>query len=87
MKPWKEGIWEWFDESGTKQLVNVINVGKDVNTTWLRVYYGGNYYNVHDEWIGTEDEDFGKSEWPDRWGCYVSELNSIPLEETYSGII
>lgn len=87
MRPNKEGIWEWFDENGKKQLVSVINVGKDEDTVWFRVYYLGGYYNVNDEWIGTVDEEFGKSEWPDRWGKYVCELHAIPLEDTYGGII
>lgn len=87
MKPNKEGLWEWFDESGKMQIVNVINVGKELDTLWLRVYYLGVYYNVHDEWVGTEDEDFGNAEWPDRWGNYLGVLHSIPLEETYGGII
>ena len=87
MKPDKEGLWEWIDDDGKTQIVNVINVAKELNDVWFRVYYLGGYYNVYDNWIGTEDEDFGISEWPDRWGRYVGTLHSIPLEETYGGII
>ena len=85
MKPDKEGLWEWIDDDGKVQIVNVINVAKELNDVWLRVYYLGGYYNVYDNWIGTEDEDFGISEWPDRWGRYVGILNSIHLEQTYGG--
>lgn len=86
MKPNKEGIWEWYDETGKKQLVSVINVGKEVDNCWLRVYYLGGYYNVHDNWVGTEDEEFGKAEWPDNWGNYVGDLDSVPIKETYGGV-
>ena len=85
MKPDKEGLWEWIDDDGKTQIVNVINVAKELNDVWFRVYYLGGYYNVYDNWIGTEDEDFGISEWPDRWGRYVRTLNSIHLEQTYGG--
>ena len=85
MKPDKEGLWEWIDDDGKTQIVNVINVAKELNDVWLRVYYLGGYYNVYDNWIGTKDEDFGISEWPDRWGRYVGILNSIHLEQTYGG--
>ena len=44
MKPDKEGLWEWIDDDGKTQIVNVINVAKELNDVWLRVYYLG--FNV-----------------------------------------
>lgn len=85
MKPDKEGLWEWTDDNGNVRVVNVIDVGYE--SPWLRVYYLGGYYNVHDECIGTPDEEYSKAEWPDRWGRYLGTLESIPLEETYGGIL
>ena len=31
MKPDKEGLWEWIDDDGKTQIVNVINVAKELN--------------------------------------------------------
>jgi hypothetical protein len=78
MKPNKEGIYKWIDNDGIEQEVHVLDVSKPYNIEgkpWLRVYYQGGYYNVHDECVGTEDEPYCKSEWPDRWGEYVGPIN------------
>lgn len=75
MKPDKEGMWEWFSESGEKQVVPVLNVSKELGEVYLRVYFRGGYYNVHDEGIGEPDESFCKAEWPDRWGKRVGDLS------------
>ena len=78
MKPDKEGIWEWFDEEGTKHLVDVVNVEHDFRyPKYLRVNWGGGYYNINDESIGEIDEIHCKSEWPDRWGNYVGTRDEV----------
>ncbi len=41
MKPDKAGIWEWFEEDGTKRLVSVCDVGAPVGMKYLRVYWWG----------------------------------------------
>ena len=73
MKPNKAGLWEWVNDDGKTVVVDVCNCGT-LNKPWLRVYYAGGYYNVHDEGVGTWEEEFCKAEWPDRWG------NPIPRE-------
>lgn len=83
MKPNEPGIWEWFDEDGTKRLVEVVNVCSQVEDQWLRVYWWGGYYNVNDEAMGTPDEPFMKAEWPDRWGNRVGNNHSLPNEQLY----
>jgi hypothetical protein len=75
MKPNKPGIWEWFEEDGTKRLVCVCCLGKD----WLRVYWWGGYYSVN-----PEPETPGL-EWPDRWGSFIGENESVPDEQLYLG--
>jgi hypothetical protein len=75
MKPDKAGIWEWIDNDGSIKLVYVCNVAADAeDRPWLRVFFAGGYYNVHDECVGTWEEKFMKSEWPDRWGKFVAKL-------------
>lgn len=76
MKPNKEGVYSWLDDDGVVQNVHVLNVNSNFigEKQWLRVYYMGGYYNVHDEEIGTPDEEYCKSEWPDRWVGYVGPL-------------
>ena len=81
MKPDKPGIWEWFDSDGTKRLVEVFDIFDHCPECkpYLRVYWWGGYYNVND--VG--DGPFDKAEWPDRWGNYVGENESIPNEQLY----
>jgi len=84
MKPDKPGIWEWFDETGHKRLVVVVNVEPDASyPPYLRVFWFGGYYNVNDEMVGTDEAEFNKSEWPDRWGNYVGPTGSVPDSELY----
>ena len=83
MKPNQSGIYEWFEEDGTKRLVEVVDVCKGFCPQYLRVYWWGGYYNVNDEWIGTEDEEIGKSEWPDRWGNRVADNHGLPEDILY----
>ena len=84
MKPNKEGIWEWFEEDGTKRLVSVCNVGVD---TILRVAWWGGYYRVNDEPDPNhpEHDEHNKAEWPDRWGNYVGPEDSVPEDQKYWG--
>ncbi len=91
MKPDKAGIWEWFDNDGTKRLVTVVNVEHDASRPpFLRVYWWGGYYSVNDErHPNVSEEDWiAKTEWPDRWGNYVGpndsakeDLYLMPTEE------
>jgi len=93
MKPDKEGIWEWFEEDGTKRLVSICNVGTP-DKPCLRVYWWGGYYNVHDlvddlygkvgdMWTVVEKNVFHAAEWPDRWGNYVGPEDSVPESQKY----
>jgi outer membrane scaffolding protein for murein synthesis (MipA/OmpV family) len=76
MKPDKPGIWEWFAKDGTKRLVRVWDNG--VDEIWLRVSWWGGYYNVH------KDKAKGqRQEWADRWGNYVGEVHTIPVDQLY----
>lgn len=83
MKPDREGIWEWFEEDGTKRHVVVYNVGKLLGTLYLRVYWWGGYYNVNDEPEDPGYEWASKAEWPDRWGNFVAKLDTLPQEDLY----
>lgn len=95
MKPDKAGIWEWFEEDGTKRLVEVFNVMDKIPDCppYFRVYWWGGYYNVNDE---TEDlvnvkgevvvkNHINPAEWPDRWGNRVGDNLSLPEEQLYLG--
>ena len=77
MKPEKEGVYEWFSNSGEKTIVCVCNVApKNLGfAPHLRVYWKGGYYNVYDEEIGTEWEGFCRAEWVNgTWGKYLGTL-------------
>ncbi len=87
MKPDKEGIWEWFEEDGTKRLMYVCNVGGPLPEHYLRVYWWGGYYNISDD-PGVDDKYGpipGKAEWPDRWGNYIGPLGTVPDADLYLG--
>ena len=50
-KPNNAGIWEWIDDNGVIQPVEVVNVllnCPDCPPFW-RVYSKGSYYNIYDE--------------------------------------
>lgn len=85
MKPDKEGIWEWFEEDGTKRLVAVCNVSKPLKEIYLRVYWWGGYYNVNDEHDleAPQYDPLMKAEWPDRWGNFVGEHGTVKDEDLY----
>lgn len=85
MKPDKEGIWEWFEEDGTKRLVAVCNVSKPLKEVFLRVYWWGGYYNVNDEHDpeAPQYDHHMEAEWPDRWGKFVGEHGTVKDEELY----
>jgi hypothetical protein len=91
MKPNKPGIWEWFEEDGTKRLVEVFDVAsklREVNGTeppYLRVYWWGGYYNVADSPEEVPGDPFCKAEWSDRWGNYVGPNGSVKEEDLYNG--
>lgn len=77
-RPDQSGVWEWFDENGVKQLVEVFDVASSFcKKQWLRVYFRGGYYNVNDE------DQFCKTEWPDRWGKFIGPIGSIAEELLY----
>ena len=94
MKPDKAGIWEWFEEDGTKRLVSVCDVGEPMGEQRLRVYWWGGYYDVNDrtediygyvnrEWAVVEKDVHHPAEWPDRWGNYVGPEDSVPEDQKY----
>jgi hypothetical protein len=93
MKPDCAGIWEWFDDDGTKRLVEVFDVAADVRKVYpaesphFRVYWWGGYYNVNDETDPQHPEydEFTKAEWPDRWGNRIGDNSSLPEEQLYIG--
>ncbi len=89
MKPNKPGVWEWFEEDGTKRLVEVFDVMAVYPDAkpHLRVYWWGGYYNVNDEHDPESPEyDWAiKSEWPDRWGNRIGDNYSIPSEQLHLG--
>jgi len=76
--PDKEGVWEWFDDTGNKKLVLVCDMGKLIGEQWLRVYWCGGYYNVIDGIPDSEYPDINKSDWPMRWGKYIGNRDSVP---------
>ena len=85
MKPDRPGIWEWFDDDGTKRLVEVFDVATPQCKPHLRVYWWGGYYNVNEE---TNPCDPGGNnclmqEWADRWGNRVADNNTLPENELY----
>lgn len=82
MKPDKEGIWEWFEEDGTRRLMSVFDVSKNIQAingiepVYLRVYWWGGYYDVN-----SNDND---AMWPDRWGKWIGENGTLPEEQLYN---
>ena len=91
MKPDKAGIWEWFDEVGTKRLCFVCDTNEKLREATghaepaLEVYWWGGYYSIedrhepgHPEW-----DNQLKAEWPDRWGNYLGPAWSFPDEQLY----
>ena len=95
MKPDKDGIWEWFEEDGTKRLVHVCNVAAKLGEVRLRVAWWGGYYDVHDriedtyksgtggKWVVAEKDVHYEAEWPDRWGKYVGPSESVNRDDIY----
>ena len=87
MKPDRPGIWEWFDEDGTKRLVEVFDVSPKRYPPHLRVYWWGGYYNVKEE-TNPCDPNGNKrlmQEWADRWGERIAYNNSLPEKQLYLG--
>lgn len=82
MIPDKEGLWEWFDDGGTKRIVLVSDVSP-TNDKILRVNWWGGYYSVMSdpEW---PTELVAESLWPDRWGNYIGNYLSIPPIQWYT---
>ncbi len=87
MIPDRAGVWEWFDNDGTKRLMSVFDVAAKLREATghaephLRVYWWGGYYNVAAMGTGP----FEEQEWPDRWGQWVGENGSIPENQIYNG--
>ena len=74
--PDKPGVWEWFEEDGTKRLVSVCDVG--IRKPNLRVAWWGGYYSARErtedifgsvggKWVVTQKDVHYEAEWPDRW--------------------
>jgi hypothetical protein len=91
MRPDKPGVWEWFEEDGTKRLVHVCDVGVPMGEKCLRVAWWGGFYNVHDL-VNEPIYDCNMrqvrtishpAEWPDRWGKYVGPLESVLNDQLY----
>lgn len=84
MKPDREGIWEWVDSNAVKHLVVVVDVGS-AEKPHLRVYWWGGYYDVHDNPNEPSGSPFRYAQWPDSWGNFIGEANSIPNNQLYLG--
>ena len=91
MIPTEEGIYEWFDDDGTKRLVAVCDVSPKKDNSYLRVAWGGGYYDIQDsietlyncdlEPVRTHER---KSEWTGgKWGARLGDGDSIPYEQLY----
>ncbi len=96
MKPDKPGIWEWFEEDGTKRLVSVVNTEHNASLPpSFCVFWWGGYYTINDERNPSAPEwDWAtKAEWPDRWGNYVgpndmeADLYWMPTPEQFEKIM
>lgn len=72
MKPDRPGIWEWFDDKGERHLMSVFDMGTPGLYQYLRVYWWGGYYDVTYEGVLPNGK---QSEWPDRWGKRVCDLD------------
>lgn len=92
MTPNCEGIWEWFEKDGTKRLVEVVNVYKNIGETCLRVYWNGSYYNVSDRYEDLYNMDGSifeknvlvKAEWVSgTWGNRVANNGELPDDLMY----
>jgi hypothetical protein len=83
--PGKPGIWEWFDEDGTKRLVHVCDVGVPKGEQHLRVAWWGGYYRISDEYDPKhpENDKYTAAEWPDRWGKYIGHPESVLEDDLY----
>lgn len=86
MKPDSEGVWEWYDDDGTKRLVSVFNVGRPLGELYLRVAWWGGYYNVDDEHDPEhpEHDKYTQAEWPDRWGIRVGDIGCVSELDIYN---
>jgi hypothetical protein len=75
--PDRSGVWEWFNASGEKKLVSVVNCEPDpAHKPYLRVYFWGGYYNVC-------DSEYNSCEWPGPWGDWVCEHGDEGGRELY----
>lgn len=90
MKPDRSGIWEWFDEDGTKRFVEVCDCApKDRGfKPHLRVFWCGGYYSVNDEHDleQPEHDKFSKAQWADRWGVRIANNGDLPEDQLYLGL-
>lgn len=84
-KPTCPGIYEWYDDNGSKRLVEVVDVCKGMLPLYLRVYFAGGYYNVNDEHDpeNPQYDELTKAEWPDRWGNRVADNHGLPEQDLY----
>ena len=86
MKPNQSGIYEWFEEDGTKRLVEVVDVCKGFCPQYLRVFWCGGYYNINDERDAEHPEydEMMKAEWHlGRWGNRVADNHGLPEDMLY----
>jgi len=91
MIPTKEGIYEWFDDDGTKRLVSVCDVSAKKDNSYLRVAWGGGYYDIKES-ISPVYNMRGQivsyhqrpNEWDGgTWGKRLGDIGSIPEEQLY----
>lgn len=85
MKPTSSGIYEWFDHTGKKRLVEVVDVSRGMLPPYLRVYFNGSYYNVHDEHDPEcpQFDHLTKAEWADKWGSRIANNFELPDAQLY----
>lgn len=90
--PDSPGIWEWFEEDGTKRLVNVVNTSCVVDKPIFEVTWNGSYYNIEEYFDNIYNLDGSvfetnvlvKSEWTDgRWGNFVAKYGELPEDSIY----
>ena len=92
-RPTTQGIYEWFEKDRTKRLVVVWNVFEKLGdeTNYLRVCWGGSYYDVHSRYEPLYNCDgkhvrtvWSPSEWTDgTWGKRIGDIGSIDDKYLY----
>jgi len=79
--PEKEGVYEWFTETGKRVLILVCDFGS-IKHPYLRVYMGASYYNIKDEKTGVPEHPIHKAEWTSgTWGKYMGKEENFKESE------